>query len=167
MSRAILLAAFFSLVKIFNGNFVAATRMLFGIARRRLAPASLSRVHSVHGTPHRAIALMAILSAAASFLGDAILVPVSEVGSLAVGVGWLSTCLSERARARRDRRPLDVGGVLSWAGAAVSLAVIAMKALPFVAGSFSRSEWIAFAAWSVLGAVFWTMRKRRTKPTAD
>jgi basic amino acid/polyamine antiporter, APA family len=160
VSRAILLAAFLSLVKIFNGNFVAATRLLFGIGKRRLVHPALARVHPVHGTPHRAIVLMALLSAAASFLGDAILVPVSEVGSLAVGVGWLATCLSERARARRNRRPLDVGGVLSWAGALVSLAVIAMKALPFVAGSFSRAEWIAFAAWSGLGALFWGMKER-------
>jgi len=160
ISRVILLAAFLSLVKIFNGNFVAATRLLFGIGKRRLVHPALGRVHPVHGTPHNAVALMAALSAAASFLGDAILVPVSEVGSLAVGVGWLSTCLSERARARRAGRPLDAAGVLSWAGAAVSLAVIAMKALPFVAGSFSRAEWIAFAGWSALGAIFWAMRTR-------
>jgi hypothetical protein len=50
--------------------------------------------------------------------------------------------------------------VLAWIGAAVSLAVIAMKALPFVAGSFSRSEWVAFAGWSALGAVFWAMRTK-------
>jgi hypothetical protein len=87
-------------------------------------------------------------------------VPISEVGSLAVGVGWLTTCLAERARARRAGRPLDRGGVLAWIGAAVSLAVIAMKALPFVAGSFSRSEWVAFAGWSALGAVFWAMRTK-------
>jgi amino acid transporter len=160
VSRLILLAAFLSLVKIFNGNFVAATRMLFGIGKRRLVHPALARVHPRYGTPHRAVALMAILTGAASFLGDAILVPVSEVGSLAVGVGWLTTCLSERARAWRAGRPLDRGGVLAWLGAAVSLAVIAMKALPFVAGSFSRSEWVAFAGWSALGAVFWAMRTK-------
>jgi amino acid transporter len=160
ISRLILLAAFLSLVKIFNGNFVAATRMLFGIGKRRLVHPALAGVHPRHGTPHRAVALMAVLTAAATFLGDAILVPVSEVGSLAVGVGWLTTCLSDRARARRAGRSLDRGGVLAWLGAAVSLAVIAMKALPFVAGSFSKSEWIAFAGWSMLGGIFWAMKAR-------
>ena len=41
--------------------------------------------------------------------GDAILVPVTEVGSLAVGVGWLSACAAYIARRRRDAVPERVG----------------------------------------------------------
>jgi amino acid transporter len=161
LSRWILFAAFLSLIKIFNGNFVAATRLLFGIGKRGLVHPALAGVHRGHGTPANAIALMALLSGGAAFLGDALLVPVTEVGSLAVGVGWLSTCLSERLRARRAGRPsFDFGGSMAWAGAAVSAAVIAMKALPFVAGSFTRAEWLAFLLWSALGLAFWTMRPR-------
>ena len=162
VARWILLAAFLSLIKIFNGNFVAATRLLFGIGKRDLVHPALARVHPEHGTPVAAIALMAALSGAAAFLGDALLVPVTEVGSLAVGVGWLTTCVAERARARRAGRPvLDRAGALAWIGAIVSAAVIAMKVLPFVAGSFTRSEWVAFAGWSALGLVFWLARPRR------
>jgi len=159
----ILFAALLSLVKIFNGNFVAATRMLFGIGRRSLVHPALARVHPARGTPRNAIALMAALTAAASFLGDAILVPVSEVGSLAVGVGWFSTCLADRLRARRTGRTGGREALLAWTGAAVSAAVIGMKVTPWVAGSFSRAEWIAFLAWSALGAAFWAMRPR-TRP---
>ncbi len=163
ISRWILFAAFLSLIKIFNGNFVAATRLLLGIGRRGLVHRSLGRVHAAHGTPVEAILLMALLSGAAAFLGDALLVPVSEVGSLAVAVGWLSTCLAERARARRAGRPsLDRAGALAWAGAAVSLAIIAMKALPWVAGSFTGAEWIAFLLWSGLGFAFWAARPRES-----
>src|SRR5438477_2737238 len=86
----ILLGAFLSLLKIFNGNFVAATRMLYAIGRRRLVHRSLGRVHPVFGTPVVAISLMAVLTIAGAMLGDAILVPVSDVGSLAVGIDWLS-----------------------------------------------------------------------------
>jgi APA family basic amino acid/polyamine antiporter len=162
ISRWILFAALLSLIKIFNGNFVAATRLLFGIGKRNLVHPTLARGHPQHGTPANAIRLMAILTAAASFLGDAILVPVSEVGSLAVGVGWLSTCLADRGRARRAGRPaLDLPGLTAWAGAAVSAAVIAMKVLPWVAGSFKRAEWAAFLLWSALGLLFWIGRPVR------
>src|SRR5262249_28880373 len=68
--------------------------------RRRLVHPSLGRVHPVFGTPMVAIALMAFLTVAAAMFGDAILVPVTEVGSLAVGVGWLSACLAYLARRR-------------------------------------------------------------------
>ena len=92
LARVIIFAAFLSLLKIFNGNFVAATRLLFGIGRRGLVHPALAAVDPAHGTPRTAIFLMALLTGAAALLGDAILVPVTEVGSLAVGVGWLSAC---------------------------------------------------------------------------
>ena len=58
LADAILVAALLSLLKIFNGNFVAATRLLFGISRRGLLPPALSRIHPRHGTPSAAILLM-------------------------------------------------------------------------------------------------------------
>jgi basic amino acid/polyamine antiporter, APA family len=164
VARAILFAAFLSLVKIFNGNFVASTRLLFGIGRRGLVHPALARVHPLHGTPRNAIFLMAILTAVAAFLGDAVLVPISEVGSLAVGVGWLSACAAYLARSRRpgpSASTLDRG--LALLGAAVSVAIIVMKVLPSVPGSFTRAEWAAFGAWCALGLIFWLGRDRSSK----
>jgi APA family basic amino acid/polyamine antiporter len=166
IARVILFAALLSLVKIFNGNFVASTRMLFGVGKRGLVQPSLARVHPRFGTPTRAIALMAVLTAAAAFLGDALLVPVTEVGSLAVGVGWLSTCVAYLIRTRAGSGTLGATSFsraarfTAAAGAAVAAAIVAMKVLPAVPGSFSRSEWIAFASWCALGAIFWSTRPR-------
>jgi amino acid transporter len=170
LARLVVFAAFLSLVKVFNGNFVAATRMLYGIARRGLVHPSLARVHPLHGTPRRAILLMSLLSAAGALLGDAVLVPISEVGSLAVGVGWLSSCVcllvlerSGSGARRRGRR----GTRMAAAGALVAGAIIAMKVLPFVPGSFTRWEWTAFATWCALGFGFWLSRRRAPTPTSS
>jgi basic amino acid/polyamine antiporter, APA family len=165
LARVILFAALLSLIKIFNGNFVASTRLLFGIGKRGLVHPWLARVHPRFGTPTIAIALMTILTAAAAFLGDALLVPVTEVGSLAVGVGWLATCVALLARARRAGSDaiLRHGVVDAAAGAVVSAAIVAMKVLPPIPGSFSRSEWIAFAFWCALGAIFWATRPRESR----
>src|SRR5438094_3720482 len=86
IAQFILFGAFLSLLKIFNGNFVAATRMLYAIGRRNLVHPSLGRVHVAFGTPVVAVSLMGVLTAAAAMFGDALLVPVTEVGSLAVGI---------------------------------------------------------------------------------
>jgi amino acid transporter len=153
LARLVVFAAFLSLVKIFNGNFVAATRMLYGIARRGLVHPGLARVDSRRGTPRNAILLMTALSAAGAFVGDALLVPISEVGSLAVGVGWLSSCVAYLAMAREGR-------VLAATGALVAGAIVVMKVVPRVPGSFTAAEWIAFGAWSALGLVFWWTRSR-------
>jgi amino acid transporter len=162
MARLILFAALLSLVKIFNGNFVASTRLLFGIGKRGLVHPWLARVHPRFGTPTLAVALMTILTAAAAFLGDALLVPVTEVGSLAVAVGWLATCVAFLGRARRGPAGAFTRAAVleARAGAAVSAAIVAMKTVPAVPGSFAYPEWIAFALWCVLGALFWSTRPR-------
>jgi basic amino acid/polyamine antiporter, APA family len=158
IAQLILFGAFLSLLKIFNGNFVAATRMLYGIGRRNLVHPSLGRVHPVHGTPTVAVTLMATLTAAAAMFGDALLVPVTEVGSLAVGVGWLSACAAYLAR--RRGWGVNAPATMAIAGCVVSVAIVLMKIVPGVPGSFSRPEWIAFIGWSAFGLIFWLARPR-------
>jgi hypothetical protein len=120
-------------------------------------------VDATHGTPVVAIGLMAALTAAAAMFGDAILVPITEVGSLAVGVGWLSACAAYLARRSRDRYAGESSAMASI-GCAVSVAIILMKVIPGVPGSFTVAEWIAFVAWSALGLVFWLARRPAINP---
>jgi amino acid transporter len=157
LANVVVLAAFLSLLKIFNGNFLASTRLAFALGRRGLVHAALAVVHNEHGTPSVAIALIAALTATASFLGDAVLVPISEVGSLASGAGWLSACAAYLLRAKRVGN--SAGVATAWAGVAVSMGIILMKVVPGIPGSFTWAEWTAFGAWTGLGFVFWRMRR--------
>jgi amino acid transporter len=160
IAQLILFGAFLSLLKIFNGNFVAATRMLYAMGRRNLVHPSLGRVHGSYGTPVVAIGLMAALTATAAMFGDAILVPITEVGSLAVGIGWLSACAAYIVRRAASKGDVygDESGTMAWAGATVSVAIVLMKVVPGVPGSFTSAEWIAFGAWSGVGLAFWLLR---------
>jgi len=151
IARLIIAGALLSLIKVFNGNFVAATRLLFALGRRNLAPSALARVHPRFGTPAVAITCLALLTVLAACLGDALLVPITEVGSLAAGLGWCAACVALIVRSRRL-------GATPWAGVAgvvVSAAIVLMKVVPSIPGSFSRTEWIAFVAWTALGLVVW------------
>ncbi|HKC40466.1 MAG TPA: APC family permease [Gemmatimonadales bacterium] len=157
IARLILVAAFLSLFKVMNGNFMAATRMLFALGRRGLVHPSLSAVHPRFETPRVAIMLMAVLTATAAFLGDALLVPVTEVGSLAAGIGWCAACLTPLLPLSALRRG-GRGVRTAIAGVIVSFGIVLMKVVPGVPGSFTASEWIAFGAWCALGAAFWMRR---------
>jgi amino acid transporter len=159
IAQLILFGAFLSLLKIFNGNFVASTRMLYALGRRNLVYPALGRVHAVHGTPYVAVGLMAVITIGAAMLGDAILVPVTEVGSLAVGVGWLSACVAYIARRTQFVNGTE-SAMMAWIGAAVSVGIVLMKVVPAVPGSFTGIEWLAFAGWSGLGLAFWLARPR-------
>src|SRR5271170_6561483 len=88
----ILTAAMLSLFKVFNGNFIAASRLLFAIGRRGLVDRRLGHVHPRNQTPSAAVVCIGVATAACMFLGDAALVPITEVGSVASAIGWLAAC---------------------------------------------------------------------------
>jgi len=160
IAQLILFGAFLSLLKVFNGNFFAATRLVLGLGRRGLVHPAMGHVNPRFGTPTTAIVMMTVVTAAASFLGDAVLVPISEVGSLAVGSGWLAACVAFLAWGRRDPaavRPIDRR--LAAFGAVASAGIVVMKLVPAVPGSFGRAEWIAFALWVGAGLSFWVARR--------
>lgn len=151
MANFILCAALLSLVKILNANFMTATRLLFALGRRGHVHGALAAVHPRFGSPHVAVAVMAAFTAGASLLGDSVLIPVTEVGSLAVAVGWLSACAAWLRRSRAGAP----GRRLAWAGALAGGAIVLMKVVPAVPGSFSRTEWTAVLAWALLGGLLW------------
>jgi len=152
---AILGAALLSLVKCFNGNFVAASRLLFAMARRGMVANTLARIHSRNHTPYHAVIWVGMVTAVCMFLGDAILVPVTEVGSVASAVGWLAACA-----AYHQMRPSPGQRSVAIVGAVVGLLMVLMKIVPFVPGHFSRYEWLVLGLWGLLGIVL--KRSRRT-----
>jgi APA family basic amino acid/polyamine antiporter len=175
IARIIIFGALLSLLKVFNGNFVAATRLLYALGRRGLVPAALGRVHPRFGTPAAAIVGLAVFTAAGPLLGDALLVPVTEVGSLASGIGWLAACAAflahTRPASRQGARPGETDAprsarLVAALGVAVGCALVVMKIVPLVPGSFGPAEWTAFALWSTLGAILWfhAGRGRRSHP---
>jgi amino acid transporter len=142
----ILAAALLSLLKVFNGNFVAASRLLFAVGRRGLVDPRLGRVHPRNQTPSVAVLCIGLATAACMFLGDAILVPVSEVGSVASAMGWLAACASYH-----QMKPASRQRVVALIGVAVALLMILMKIVPGIPGGFSRYEWLALGIWILIG----------------
>src|SRR5207245_6578416 len=68
------------------------SRLLFAMGRRGLVERKLAAVHLRNQTPSVAVICVGVATAACMFLGDAILVPISEVGSVASAAGWLAAC---------------------------------------------------------------------------
>lgn len=146
--RLILVMAMFGLFQCFNGNFVASSRMLFAFGRRRTIPSAFGAVHQEFLTPSTAVMGITIGTLVGLLLGDALLVPVTEVGSMASALGWFAACVSFWLVEKRPVMRLVTGlGIL------VSLMLLLMKVLPIFPGHFSPAEWTAFGIWIVLGVV--------------
>jgi APA family basic amino acid/polyamine antiporter len=154
----VLAAALMSLVKCFNGNFIAASRMVFAMGRRGLIDQRTGQIHIQYQTPSMAVLCIGGATAACMFLGDAILVPITEVGSVACAIGWAATCasylrLSRSGALKSQSKSPAVEYFIAGFGLLVALAMLLMKVVPAVPGHFSKYEWLALAGWIVLGAV--------------
>ena len=80
------------------------------------------------------------------FLGSAILIPITDVGSLASAIGWFAACA-----AYLKMKPSASAKIVAWIGALVALAMVLMKVLSFIPGHFGVWEWLAFGLWILLG----------------
>jgi basic amino acid/polyamine antiporter, APA family len=159
---AILVAALLSLLKCFNGNFVAASRLVFAMGRRRLIDIRAGEVHPVNRTPSVAVLAVGLATAVCMFLGDAILVPISEVGSVACAAGWLAAC-----GAYFVMRPPARERLIAIVGVSVAFMMILMKIVPVVPGHFSGYEWLALITWAALGAALWCRERRHLQPSPE
>ena len=142
----ILAAALLSLFKVFNGNFVASSRLLFAMGRRGLLDSRVAEIHPRNQTPSVAVICIGLVTGVCMFLGDAILVPISEVGSVASAAGWMAACAAY-FRMRPPARQRIVAAV----GVTVGLLMILMKIVPGIPGHFSGYEWLALGTWSAIG----------------
>ena len=146
--RLILTMALFGLFQCFNGNFAASTRLLFAYGRRGTIYSRFGAVHKRFLTPSVAVVGITVGTLVGLLLGDALLVPVTEVGSMASALGWFAACLSFWFAEKRVPMRIVTG-----MGIAVSLLLILMKVLPAFPGHFSPAEWTAFGIWVALGFV--------------
>jgi basic amino acid/polyamine antiporter, APA family len=154
----ILVASLLSLVKCFNGNFVAASRMVFALGRRGLIDERTARIHPQHQTPSSAVLCIGLATAACMLLGDAILVPVTEVGSVACAIGWAATCAAYLRMGRAGALPgqmrlSPVECAIAGFGLLVAVAMLLMKVVPAIPGHFTVYEWLALGIWITLGAI--------------
>jgi len=153
--RLIMFGALLSLLKVFNGNFLSATRMFYALGRRGLIPPALGTVHEGWQTPTAAVLLVGALTAVASFMGLAALDPIAELGSLIV-LGWLATSLALCAGAGGTVTCRDLLVAVPAAGVSLVFAVIVLR-------DFAWYLWLALGLWTALGAALWAQQARRSQ----
>src|SRR5882757_3040153 len=156
--NVILAAALLSLVKCFNGNFIAASRLVFALGRRGLVDGRAGGIHPTHQTPSAAVLCIGLATAVCMLLGDAILVPITEVGSVACAIGWAATCAAYLYMGWAGTLPGQANlSAVEWCvagfGLLVAIAMLLMKIVPAIPGHFTVYEWLALVTWVALGVI--------------
>lgn len=151
----IMCSALVALVQAFNANVVASSRLLFAMARRNLLNPLMSRVHPRNQTPSAAIVAVGLATAITIFLGEALLVPILEVGAVSVAIAWMAACVSYY-----KMKPNVVGRAAALFGLIVTSVMILVKIMPWIPGHFTSHEWLALGIWALLGGAIRATRRR-------
>ncbi len=161
----VMASALVGLIQCFNANLITSSRLLFAMARRNLLAPKLSYVHPRNQTPSRALVAIGMGTALTMFLGEAVLVPILEVGAACCALGWMSACISSYCM----KPPWPVRGAAAF-GIFVTTLMVLAKVVPMVPGHFTRYEWIAIAIWAALGLLVsmpWHLQRDLPKPKAE
>jgi amino acid transporter len=158
----IMTSAVVALVQAFNANVVASSRLLFAMSRRNLLNPRMSRIHSRNQTPSTAVIAVGVATGLTIFLGEALLVPILEVGAISAAIAWMAACASYyKMKPQGIKRAAAVFGLL------VTAVMILVKVLPWIPGHFSWHEWVALAIWAVLGGLIRATRQRSPVPQQE
>ena len=141
-------SALVAVLRTFNGNMVASSRMLFAMGRRNMLDHRIGYVHPRNQTPSVAVIVVGIGTAFAVFLGRAGLVPILEVGAVAAAIGWMAACASYFCM-----KPSLAGRAAAVFGVLVTVLMVLVKVVPIVPGHFTLYEWMAVAIWAGIGAL--------------
>jgi amino acid transporter len=153
----ILSSALVALVQAFNANVVASSRLLYAMSRRNLLNPAMSRVHPRNQTPSAAVIAVGVATAVAIFLGEALLVPILEVGAVCSAVAWMAACASYY-----KMKPQGLRRAAAAFGLFVTSAMILVKVVPLVPGHFTWHEWVALAIWVAMGTATYMSRRHHT-----
>jgi len=155
-------SALVAVLRTFNGNMVASSRMLFAMGRRNMLDHRMGYVHPGNRTPTVAVVVVGIGTAFAVFLGQAGLVPILEVGAVAAAIGWMAACSSYFCM-----QPSRAGRAAAVFGILMTVLMVLVKVVPIVPGHFTRYEWMAVGIWAVIGAAMRMSASRYEKISPD
>lgn len=160
-----------------NGFYVSASRILLGMGRAQMVPAIFARLHPKYKTPHYGVLFVAAVCLISPWFGRAALTWVVDMSAVGVTVAYLYTCLCafklfRTTNSKRGQSELgDVNStskkVLSLLGAITALTFMALLLIPGSPGALGKESMIALVVWTLLGVIFFLMRRKHNKTLSD
>ena len=171
-AKFLLFAATCGIISTLNAFYGASTRIMLGMARKGQLPQAFAKLHPEYKTPMTGNILMAVLCLAGPFFGKKMLIPLTNVSSLAfITACMLVACSAFKLRYSEPElnRPYKVPGGIVGIGLAVAICatIVLLMVLPFSPAALKPLEWIITLVWIAVGIVFMMMQKRRQQVVED
>jgi APA family basic amino acid/polyamine antiporter len=169
ISRAVVIIALASLLKTWNGVLMMASRLLAAQASAGLLPMALSRMDDRSLAPRNAVWVATLASAVGVACGRAALLPIVNTAVMSVTI-IIAMMVWIALRVRR-LRPDAVGFVVPGGTVVIAATLFCATTIAIIAAlqPLWRNrgipvEWLAVAAWGVVGIILTLMSRARRPP---
>jgi len=155
----ILIGSTVSMFGYVSGMTLAIPRMLFAFARDGFLPRSVASVHPRFRTPHRAIAIQAVIVAVLAGTGS--FEWLATIANGAVLLVYAGCCLATVELRRRDVR---AGAVPFRVPAAAFVPWLALAVIVSLLATLQRTEWLAVVIVAAVTIPVYVLTRSRRRP---
>ncbi|WP_255867004.1 amino acid permease [Arthrobacter sp. zg-Y844] len=162
MAKILIAGGIAGILTSWNSLLMGASRLMYSLARSGMLPAWFGRLHPKYHTPHNALLFIGALSFLAPFGGAEMLGWLVDSGAPSIVLAYTLVAISFLILRRREPamdRPLRIGGrgnggiIIGIAAAVFGLALFSLY-MPGMPAALGLEPWALFAAWWVVGLVF-------------
>jgi amino acid transporter len=158
--KLLVIAGIGGIITSWNAFMIGGSRAVYAMARAKMLPDFLARLHPRHQTPVNAILLIGSLSLVAPWFGRQALVWLVDAGGLGIVVAYATVALAFLVLRHREpdmRRPFRVphGRAVGWGALVLALAITVLYFPGSPAALLWPYEWAIVLAWTLLGLVFY------------
>jgi len=144
------------------GFYMAASRLLYSMAKEDALPAWFSVIDPKHKTPKNSILFIMIISLLAPWFGREVLGWIVDMSSIGAAIGYAYTSFATWRTLKanpQDKKPLLK--VTSIVGTGLSLVFVVLLVVPGMPSFLSFPARICLVVWIILGVIFYAVDKKR------
>jgi amino acid transporter len=150
-----------------NAFVVAASRVMYALAKSGQIPAIFANLHPKYRTPYVGILFLGLVSVLAPFMGRTVLIWIVDATSFTVVIAFFFVALSFIVLRRKEpdmERPFKVkyGNFVGYASVILSLALLSIYMPWSPSALIWPYEWLMILIWAVLGVVVFYTCKEKT-----
>lgn len=134
-----------------NGFYMAASRLIYSMAKEKCLPKILNRLNRKTKTPKNAILLVIFISLIAPLFGREALLCIVDTSSLGASIGYLYTSLVALKIAKKESKRKNL--IYGLCGSLLGIFFIITLVVPIFPGSLSKASYIVMFIWIILGYI--------------
>ncbi|MGN0407529.1 MAG: APC family permease [Bacteroides sp.] len=166
MAKVIIVGGMCGIITSWNSFMIGGSRAMYSMAESYMIPPLFAKLHSKSKTPVNALILIGVLTMIAPFAGRKMMVWICDAGNFGCCLAYCMVSISFLILRKKEPdmpRPYKVPAAKFVGTMAVLMSgfMVVMYCIPGSGGNLILQEWLMVGGWSLLGAIFYVICKKK------